>query len=314
MPRIYFDSEIMQSSTSFENSPDKVVCPKSAFIFDNSHEFDAAYGMFYPYPERRNFPVVFFFFWGKHPAFGLFYGLHNGNIFRIVALITGILIQYAGGSKGIHRISYFFVVHLSANTITDKQDKTAGCNDNPVFQGMFLFLSAVVFFLFIIIHRTGNLPLGAVMQQNGRFFIRWETLEKLRELLLCFCRHYSRIMQTFFKNMAQNMDKPITMLLIHIETSRMIFLKRIIFQVNQDEEQAVFDRRKRTVTVYGKTPTTVSKLAVHIVFCEILIMRLLKVWKQFAELFRRNSGQRTETFFLMVIIVIIHATKIRARV
>jgi hypothetical protein len=53
------------------------------------------------------------------------------------------------------------------------------------------------------------------------------------------------------------------MFLIHIETGCMIFPKRIILQVNQNEEQAVCNRRKRTVFVKGKTAPVIAILTIH---------------------------------------------------
>jgi hypothetical protein len=62
MPRIDLDSENMDSSACLKDSPDKVVCPETALVPDYPHTFGTAYGMLHSYPERRHFPVVFFFF------------------------------------------------------------------------------------------------------------------------------------------------------------------------------------------------------------------------------------------------------------
>jgi hypothetical protein len=90
MPRINFNSEVMQSSTGFKDTVDKVVGSKPAFIFDNPQALCAANSMLHPYPERSNLPAVFFLFPGKASSLGLFYGLFNNNAIRSESLISGI--------------------------------------------------------------------------------------------------------------------------------------------------------------------------------------------------------------------------------
>jgi hypothetical protein len=86
MPRINFNSEVMQSSTSLKDTVDKVVCPKPALIFDNPQMPGAANSMLHPYSERSNLPVVFFLFPDKASPFGLFYGLFKNNTIRSESL------------------------------------------------------------------------------------------------------------------------------------------------------------------------------------------------------------------------------------
>jgi hypothetical protein len=86
MPRINFNSEVMQSSRGFKDTVDKVVCPKPALIFDNPQVPGAANSMLHPYSERSNLPVVSFLFPGKASPFGLFYGLFKNNAIRSESL------------------------------------------------------------------------------------------------------------------------------------------------------------------------------------------------------------------------------------
>lgn len=313
MPWIQFNSKVMYSRTSSKDSFDEVVCSEPALVLDNSHEFDATYGMFYSYPERRDFFVMFFFFGRKFFSLALFYRLDNNYSFGVVSLISAILIQQTGIRKRIHRIGHLFIMHFSANSWTYEKNQTTSRDDNGILNGMFLFLSTVILFLLIRIDRTRNLPLCPVMQKNRKSVFRRLCLEQPGKLLLCFDRHYFRIQKALFKNMIQNMNKTVALFLIHIENGRMILLKRVILQVNQNEEQAVCNRGKWAIPVYDKTSSAIAVLTIHIVLGEILIMSCLEIGKQLAELFDGKTGQRTETFFVMLIIYIFHTAKIRTR-
>ena len=55
MPRIKFNSEIMQGSTGFKDMTDKIAGSEPALIFDDPHVFDAADGMFHPYSILYSF-------------------------------------------------------------------------------------------------------------------------------------------------------------------------------------------------------------------------------------------------------------------
>jgi hypothetical protein len=83
MPRIDFNSKIMDSGTSFKDSLNEVVDPKPALILNDSHAFCTPYGMLHSYSKRENFPVVLFFFLREFSAFGLFYRLRNNNSIRL---------------------------------------------------------------------------------------------------------------------------------------------------------------------------------------------------------------------------------------
>jgi len=168
MPRIIFNSKVMHSGTSSKDSLDEIVGSKSALILDNSHAFNASYGMLYSYSKRRYSPVVLFFFHRKFTSSWLFDRLENSNPFRFISLIPGILIQLTGIGKGIHCIGYFFIMRLSTNARADKKNQTASRNNHCIFERVFLFLSTVILLLLIRVAGTGNLPLCTVMQQNRK--------------------------------------------------------------------------------------------------------------------------------------------------
>jgi hypothetical protein len=78
MERVYFDSKIVQSSTSVENMFDKIIFSQSAFILNNSASFCAADDMFDKYSDRRYFSVFSFLLLGQEFSFRLFRRLNNG--------------------------------------------------------------------------------------------------------------------------------------------------------------------------------------------------------------------------------------------
>lgn len=310
MPRVHFNSEIMQSGACPVYLFRKIVGSKPAFILNNSHALCTADGVLYPDSERRDRSVVFFFSIGKFPSPGFLYGLHYLNTLRLITLIAGILIQHAGIGKRIHRIGCFFIVYLSGNTLADKKNHTGRENNHCVFKRMFL-LAAVIFLLFFHIHRAGNLPFRAIVQKN-RQLILTKFLKYPGELFLCLGRHYTGMAKTFLKNMIQTVYERIAMFLPHIKTGCMVFLKRIILQINQYEEQPVCNGGKRAVFINGKTAKIFTQTSTHLIAAKIIIMRIFKIEKQLVKLFHRKSGQSPETFGIISIISIFHFAKIRA--
>ena len=313
MPRIDFNFKIMHSSASTKDSLHEIIGSQPAFIFDDSHMFGASYGMLYSDSERGDFPVVLLFFRSKVSSWRFFYRLENGNTCRVVSLIPCILIQVAWIRKRIHRVGYFFIMHLPADTGTDEKNHTTSRDNNCIFNCVFLFLSTVIFLLLIPVGRTRNLSFCPIMQQNRKTFFARLLFEQRFKFLLCFCRHYFRITKALLKNTIQYMNKLVAVFLIHTKTGCMKLLKRIIFQVNQYEEQAVGNRWKWTVFVYDKATPVITIVALHVIVGQILIVDFLKIGKKTEELFMGKSRQRSKALCVILIICIFHPTKVRTR-
>lgn len=77
VPRVDFNSKIMQCHTCGKDVFYKVVCPEPALVFDDAHDFRASYGMFYTHPDGGNFLVVFLVLPGKLFPFGLLDRLYD---------------------------------------------------------------------------------------------------------------------------------------------------------------------------------------------------------------------------------------------
>ena len=102
VPRVDFNSEIMQCHTCGKDVFYKVVCPEPALVFDDAHDFRASYDMFYTHPDGGNFLVVFLVLPGKFFPFGLLDRLYDFHPLRLIALVSRILIQGARHRKRIN--------------------------------------------------------------------------------------------------------------------------------------------------------------------------------------------------------------------
>ena len=125
VPRVGFNSEIMQCHTCGKNVFHKVVCPEPALIFDDAHDLRASYGMLYTHPGCGNFLVVFLVLSGKLLPFVLLDRLYDFHSLRPIALVSRILIQGARHRERIHRVGHLLVVGLARNGLTDKYDQTS---------------------------------------------------------------------------------------------------------------------------------------------------------------------------------------------
>lgn len=314
MPRIHFHPEIVQCRASLEDTPDKIVCPQAALIFDDSHSLGTAYGMFLPYPERRDLPVELFLLPGEFSSLGLFYGLYYAYPVRPETLVTGILVERARTGERVHGVGNPLVMCFAANTLADKKDETAGRDNDRVLEGMFLFLPTIVILLLLGIHRAGDFAFCPVMDQNGRLPVfQGEPCYRLGKFLPAFSGHGIGMDEGLFEYRIQDVDEIITVFLGHPETGRMVFLERIVLQVNQDKEQTVLHRGQRTAFINGEPPPVIAVIAIHVIMAEILVMGLLEIKKQGSEMFQGKPCQGTETIFLVLIIAIFHDTKVRAR-
>ena len=147
VPRVDFNSEIMQCHTCGKDVFYKVVCPEPALVFDDAHDFRASYDMFYTHPDGGNFLVVFLVLPGKLFPFGLLDRLYDFHPLRLIALVSRILIQGARHRKRIHCVSHLLVVGLARNGLTDKYNQTSHRYNDGVLDRVPLFFTAVTLLL-----------------------------------------------------------------------------------------------------------------------------------------------------------------------
>lgn len=161
---------IMKASGNVEYPAHIVVCPESALVFDNAETFGTADSMFHTDYSRRYILVLSLLLRRKLSAFWLLCRLHDHGICRSVSLITGILPKLAQKRKIILCVSDCLVVYGTRDSLSNK--KNDGCHRgyDRILDGMFLFLSAVIFFLFVGVIRTRNLSFRAIVKKNMASF------------------------------------------------------------------------------------------------------------------------------------------------
>ena len=301
----------MQGSTDSKDTFHKLVCPESAFVFDNPHKLDTTNGMFHTHPYLGNLPVVLLFFFGKFTSLFLLDGLYDRHSFRGISLIPGILIEGARYRKGVHRVRHPLVMCLPGNSQADKENEAGkGYNDRILYCVTFLF-PAIPLLLFLVIGRTGNLPLGSVMQKYGLDTFLGKFGQTFGKFLVGLGRYKPHRFKSETKDVYQTMNELVTMFLVHIETGCVILLQRVVLQIHENEEKTVCHRRKRAVPVNTETATTIATFAIHLVLGQIIIMGCLKIGKQTGKLEMVQACQGTKTFWIIFMLAIIHGTKIR---
>lgn len=313
VPRVDFDSEIMQSHTCGKNILNKIVSSKPAFVFDDAHDLCASYDMFYTYPDGGNFPVVFPGLFGKFLPFGLLERLYDFHPFRSIALISRILIQGTRHRERIHRISHPLVVGLARNGLADKDDKASHRYNDGVLDRMPLFLAAIKLLLHVPVCRTGNPPFRPVMKKHRPVTVLGKFRQPSGKLLVGFCGNKALCLKRQAEDFRQAMDEYVAVLLVHPETRCMIFLQRIVFQVNQNEKQAVGYAGKRAVPVDGRAVAfPATTFPGHFILGQIVRMRSFKIREKCTKLFMAKPRQGTEAFTVVFMFVVIHMAKVRA--
>ena len=312
VPGVDFNSEIMQGHTCRKNILHKVVSPEPALVFDDAHDFRASYGMFYAHPDGGNLSVVFLILLGKFLPFGLLNRLYDFYPLRRITLISGILVQGTRHGKRIHGVGHLLVVGLARNSLADKYNQAGHCDYDSVLDRMTLFLSAVTLLLHVWVCRTGNLPLRPVMEEHRFFPVFGKICQLFGKFLVGFCRdkplHFKREAEDF----RQAMHEDVAVLLAHSETGRMVFLQRIVLQIDQDEEQAVGYAGKRAVLVDARAePFPATAFPCHLIFGQIVIMCCFKIREKCTKLLMAEPRQGTEAFAVVFIFVVFHTTKVR---
>ncbi len=309
VPSVDFDSEIMQSQTCGKNILHKAVCPEPALVLDDAHDLCASCDMFYTYPDGGNFPVVFPGLSGKFFPFGLPDRLYDFHPFRFIALIFCIP-RYR---ERIHCVGRLLAVGLARNGLTDKYDRTRQrCNDG-VPDRMPLFLSAIAFLLHVPVCRTGNLPFRPAVKKHRPAAAPGKFRRPFGKFPAGFCGDKAFRLKRQAEDFRQAMNEYVAVLPVHPETGRVIFLQRIVFQINQNEEQTVGYAGKRAVPVDGRTAAfPATAFPGHLIPGQIVLMCSLKIREKRTKLFMVDPRQGTEASAVVFMFVVIHAVKVRA--
>lgn len=169
---------------------------------------------------------------------------------------------------------------------------------------MLLFLSTVVFLLLFGVGWSGNLPLRAIKDKLMYGISTTTLIKKTLETRNCVCRQHTGFLKSQPENIGKGMDPLATLLLAHIEHSRIILLRGIVLEVSQKEEKTVCLRWKRTVGLYDMTTLTRQSLALYVMTSEVLIMRISEkrqniVKKRYADTCQCQKRGRITTDFIV---------------
>lgn len=312
LPSVHTNPQIMQCSTCSKYVLNKVIRPKSAFIFDNAHELGTSDGVLYPNPYSGNTPVVLFFFCREFLSPAFLDRLYDFHSFRGISLIACILVQGAWNREGIHRVRHLLVVHLSGNGPADEDYQARNSNNDGILDRVTFLLAAITLFLHLPVHRTWNLPFRPVVEQDRLHASLGEFLQPRGKFLVSPGGNKPHCCKTHTENARQAMDECVAMSLTHPETGGMIFLQGIILQIDQDEEQTVLHCGERTVLVDGggaTEPTTT--FAGQLILREIIIMGCLEMGQKGKILLMAQTCQGTETFTVVFMFEVIHTAKVR---
>ncbi len=302
----------MLSSTCSKYTFHKRVGSETTFVFDYSHYLGTADGMFHTYPNAGDFRVEVLLSGREFFSLAFLDRLYDRYPFRGVTLISGILIQGTGNRKGIHIISHLLIVHFPGNGLAHEENQAGYGGYDGILDRMAFLLPAVFLFLFITVYRTGNFPLGTVMEQYRLRTLLREFTKALKKFLIGLCQHKTHCLKAQMKDVGQAMNKSVAMLLTHAKAGGMVLLKRIVLQIHKDEEKVLCHIRKRAVLVNTETATVATTFAGHLIFRQIIVMCRLEERKQTGKLGMVHASQGAETLGVIFMVGIIHATKIRA--
>ena len=110
-----------------------------------------------------------------------------------------------------------------------------------------------------------DLAFRAVVDQFVDYRVSTPFIQKPPEGSHVGCRHVPGVINRHAEYLRQGMDPLAALLLAHFKTGGMIFLCRIVLEVDKYEEQPFGDTGKRTVGLYDMGPLPDKSPALYIV-------------------------------------------------
>lgn len=272
MLRTSLEPPIVKSGGKVKNPADEIILAKSALVLHNPKDFGSSDGMFDLDACPGYFCVGRHLLPGKFLSLRLLCRLYHGDVIGTVTLIAGILLKNAFIGKGIHLIGDTLVVHLSLHSETGKEDKSCHTGDYRVLDGMLLLFAAVVLLLKIRVGGSRNLALCPVMNEFMHDRIAPTLIEKSLECLDIGSRKHPRIPGRIAEYLRQGVNPLPALLLAHVETCRMIALKRVVLQIDKYEKQPFLNRGKRTVGLDCMGTLSCNLFAFDIMPSEVFVM------------------------------------------
>lgn len=241
MLRTKLEPLVMQSCGKAENPAHEIALAKTAFVLDAPEDLGSANGVLFGYPCPGYLPVGCFLFVGELFPSWLPHGLEHGCVVRTVPLVSRILLKYASVGEGVHVGSDFLVVHPSLDSRADKEYEPCQTGDYRILDSMSFLLPAVMGLLKVRIGRSGDLAFRAVVDQFVDYRVTTPFIQKSLEGSHVGSRHVPGVINRHAEYLRQGMDPLTALLLAHFKTGGMIFLPRIVLEVDKYEEQPFSD-------------------------------------------------------------------------
>ena len=243
---------------------DEIIFAKSAFVLHNPKDFGSSDGMLDLDACPGYLGVGRLLPPGKFLSLRFLRRLYHGDVVGTLPLVSVILLKDAFVRKGIYLVGDTLVVHLSLHCETGKEDESRHAGDHGILDGVSLLFAAVVPLLKVRVGRSRNLALCPVMNELMHASVAPTLVKKPSE---------SRgLVNGVPEHFCQRVYPLAALLLAHVETCRMIALKRVVLQIDKYEKQPFLNRGKRTVGLDCMGTLSCNLFAFDIMPAEIFVM------------------------------------------
>src|SRR3954469_24294322 len=230
--------EVEQPRNSLHDKVTEALLDIAKNCGDNVKDLDAANGVFNGDPLGTDLAVLFLLFGGPLFAPGLLGGLLNGCAFGSIALEALVLKHRTAVREGIVLLIDGSLVVFAARLGCPQAQHLTGClfGEDDVLLGVALLLAAVLFPAIFAVLRTADRPFRAVedeLQFRAGFhqFLRVSRRSPGQFLF---------ISQGLLDNRSQAMNPLVRLPLADTEQEPQHFLRWVVPEIEQDEEQLVF--------------------------------------------------------------------------
>lgn len=281
---------------------DESLLPDPAFILHDAEYPGGAYAVLHTDPVGRYEPVValLHLVQGASPRS---FEWHDRLPVPVVAGIPGVL-HHKGMSREEIAVRDLSVMHPAAHRRADEEDRSEESGDDVALDGMPL-LTAAFIALLVSVRRPGNLPLRAVVQQDGEL-PGIHAFVKGPEILLRGCRTDTRLREGLPEQTVEQVYPSVAVRPGHVEMVGHRLLQGTVLDVIEYEVEAVGHAGQRTVAVYARRTYSLPWRSVELVVSEIFVMLVMEIWEQGVEMLDAETGQGPESGRISAVSLITH--------
>lgn len=263
---------VVKSGGKGKDPADEIIFAKSAFVLHNPKDFGSSDGMLDLDACPGYLGVGRLLPPGKFLSLRFLRRLYHGDVVGTLSLVSVILLKDAFVRKGIYLVGDTLVVHLSLHCETGKEDESRHAGDHGILDGVSLLFAAVVPLLKVRVGRSRNLALCPVMNELMHASVAPTLVKKPSESRGIGSREHPGLVNGVPEHFCQRVYPLAALLLAHVETCRMIALKRVVLQIDKYEKQPFLNRGKRTVGLDCMGTLSCNLFAFDIMPAEIFVM------------------------------------------